>query len=134
MKPTTVYLSALILVLATVSHVHAFYKYDTDSDGNFFGEPSKTDAAINKFNERLDKIADRTTACVAKRFETIKQKQNRRDKGAKKLTKMEEKDLKSKIFKECFQEKFDYAKHEVGGTGSIFDIGDINIFQPNEEI
>lgn len=117
MKPTTLYLSALFLVFAAVGHVRAS---DSDSD-MMFGESSLTDTEMANFNARLDKIADRTKRSYDKRIQALQKK-------GRVLTEEE----KKKVFKECFQKKFDYAKSKTGGEDTIFGLGDRSIFQAEE--
>lgn len=107
---------SLFLVLAVVG------ASDSDSDMFAFdGEANLTDTEMKKFNAQLDKIADRTQRSYEKRIKSL-------ENDGHVLSEEE----KKKIFKECFQKKFDYADSKTGSTGSMFDLGERNIFQQDE--
>lgn len=122
MKPTTLYLLAFLAVFSVAGYVHAS---DSDSD-YFYGGGSVTDDEMRKFNERLDRLADVTQVAYQRRLTEENAKR-----AAKNLPELNEEE-KKKIFKECFQQKFDYAQHEVGEGGTIFEIGNRNIFDQDE--
>lgn len=117
MKPLLSLLS-LVLVLAVVRASDSdsdIFAFERDEDANL------TDTEMKKFNQRLDKIADRTQRSYEKRLKSLQ-------KDGCVLSEAE----KKKVFKDCFQKKFDYADGKTGDNGSIFDLGDRNIFQQEE--
>ena len=124
MKPGTLYLFALLLVIAAFGHVRSS---DSDSDFYMTNEGFEPDVEMTKFNEKLDHLADVTQRSYQKRLAIETEK-------ARKVGKELDEASKKKIFKECFQKKFDYAKLEVGKTGSFFDIGNDNIFDLGDSI
>ena len=126
MKPTTLYLLTLLAVFTGGKNVSA----DSDSDNDMFAslhdpnDPNLTDTEMKNFNEKLDKLVDRTTRSYEKRVAKLREKL----KPHREPTKME----LDKILKECFQKKFDYGNHEVGKDGTILEIGQRNIFAEEE--